>query len=129
MDGRRIGISFSLKRARVLIYHDTLRALQSPEFFRFLINEAKRKLAMEVCNYGDDGFHIVPDFSEKDARHSYEIASTDLLRMVYAMCNWDSEDTYRVYGRLYPEERVVEFELTDAQIISDAEFVDPETME
>ena len=129
MDGRRIGISFSLKRHCVLIYHDTLRALQKPEFFRFLINENERKLAIEVCNFGNDGFHVVPNFDKKDAKSSYKIYSLEMLRMVYVMCGWSVEDTYRVIGHLYPEEQIVEFELKDAQIISDAEFIEPETVD
>ncbi len=32
----KTGISFSLKRARVLIYHDTIRALTDPVCFRFV---------------------------------------------------------------------------------------------
>ena len=129
MDGHRIGISFSLKRRCVLIYHDTLRALQKPEFFRFLINEGEKKLAMEVCGYGDDGFHVVPNFKERDSKNSYEIYSLEMLRMVYAVCGWDAGDTFRVIGQLYPEERIVEFDLKEAQLISDAEFVDPEAVD
>ncbi len=40
----KTGISFSLKRARVLIYHDTIRALGDPVCFRFLINKIDKKI-------------------------------------------------------------------------------------
>ena len=81
-DGR-IFITFSLKRQRVLIYRDVLRALGKPGCFRFLIDEETNRLAMQVCAFGDAGFHIAPDFSDKDPRWSYEICSTELLELIW----------------------------------------------
>lgn len=34
--------------------------------------------------------------------------------------------TYRITGTVYPENRLVEFELGNATLIADEEFVDPE---
>ena len=110
----RIGISLSLRRDRVSIWLDTLKVLYNPEFFRFLINEEEKKLAIEVCEYGDEGFHIVPDLTYEN---EYEICSVEMMRMIWDMCGWDPEASYRVMGELYSQERVVEFKLKEAEKI------------
>lgn len=120
-DGR-IFITFSLKRQRVLIYRDVLRALGKPGCFRFLIDEETNRLAMQVCAFGDAGFHIAPDFSDKDPRWSYEICSTELLELIWDLCDWDSEGSYRVAGILCPDIHVIIFELNDAVKTSGSEF-------
>lgn len=114
MEEHRIGISFSLKRECVLIYHDTIKALGNPDFFRFLINEDSKKLAMEVCSYGDNGYHIVPTFKEGD---SYEIYSIEMLKMIWDICGWKERESYRAWGELYFRERVIEFDLNMAETI------------
>lgn len=118
----KTGISFSLRRARVLIYHDTIRALGDPVCFRFLINKIDKKMAMQVCDFGEDGYHIVPNYSGKESKFSYEITSIELLRMIWNMCGWDESGTYHVIGTLYQKEKIVEFDLKQADRISDAEF-------
>lgn len=116
----RLGISFSIKRGCVLIYQDTLRALENPGCFRFLINNEDRKIAMQVCKFGEDGFHITPEFSVK--RSSYEIYSTELVRMIWNMCGWYSQCSYRVIGNFFPKEKIVEFDLNQAEKIADDDF-------
>ena len=122
MEERRIGISFSLKWSCVLIYQETMKALGYPEFFRFLINEDAHKLALEVCNYADDGFHIVPERKEGE---SYRIYSLGLLQMIWEMCGWKEGESFRAFGIPYPKQRIVEFDLNNAESIADVDFLDP----
>lgn len=77
---------------------------------------------MQVCEFGEDGYHIVPNFSRRDSRFSYEITSIELLRMIWEMCSWDENGTYHVIGTLYQKDKIVEFDLKQADRISDAEF-------
>ena len=44
----RTGISFSMKRGRVLIYRCTLRSLGVPKNIRFLLNVKKKRITGEV---------------------------------------------------------------------------------
>lgn len=120
-DGR-INISFNLKRHRVLIFRDVLRALGNPGCFRFLIDGEKKCLAIQVCDFGDEGYHIVPDFSEKENGWSYELCSTELLRLIWGLCGWDREDAYRIRGVLCHEKRAAIFNLNNAEKISGEEF-------
>ena len=98
-DGR-LGISLSLKRARVRIYRDVFRALGEPGCFRFLIDEETNRLAMQVCSFGDAGFHVAPDYYDKDPGWSFEITSLELLELIWEQCDWDPEGAYRITGIL-----------------------------
>ena len=115
-------LSFSLKRQRVRIFRDVLRALGKPGCFRFLIDEDSNRLAMQVCAFGDGGFHITPDFSDKDSGWSYEISSAELLGLIWDQCNWDPESSYRVAGVLCPDIHVIIFELNNAEMFSGSEL-------
>ena len=119
-DGR-LCISFCLKRQQVLIFRDVLRALGKPGCFRFLIDEATNRLAVQVCAFGDAGFHVTPDFEEKDSWWSYRICSQELLELIWDLCDWDPDGTYRVSGVLCPDIHVVMFELNDAELYSGQE--------
>ena len=119
-DGR-LCISFCLKRQQVLIFRDVLRALGKPGCFRFLIDETTNRLAVQVCAFGDAGFHVTPDFEDKDSWWSYRICSQELLELIWDLCEWDPGGTYRVYGVLCPDIHVVMFELNDAEMYSGQE--------
>ena len=119
-DGR-LCISFCLKRQQVLIFRDVLRALGKPGCFRFLIDEATNRLAVQVCAFGDAGFHVTPDFGDKESWWSYRICSQELLELIWDLCDWDPDGTYRVSGVLCPDIHVVMFELNDAEMFSGQE--------
>lgn len=119
-DGR-LCISFCLKRQQVLVFRDVLRALGKPGCFRFLIDEATNRLAVQVCAFGDAGFHVTPDFEDKDSWWSYRICSQELLELIWDLCDWDPDGTYRVSGVLCPDIHVVMFELNDAEMYSGQE--------
>ena len=62
-------MSLSLRRRRVRIFHDVLRALDMPRCFRFLFDDKTNQLAMQACSFGDTGYHVVPDFQDSDCLH------------------------------------------------------------
>ena len=119
-DGR-LCISFCLKRQQALIFRDVLRALGKPGCFRFLIDETTNRLAVQVCAFGDAGFHVTPDFEDKDSWWSYRICSQELLELIWDLCDWAPDGTYRVSGVLCPDIHVVMFELNDAEMYSGQE--------
>lgn len=88
----------------------------------FLIDEETNRLAMQVCVFGDAGFHVTPAFTDKDPKWTYEICSLELLELIWEQCDWDANGSYRVAGVLCPDIRVIIFELNDAEMYSGAEF-------
>lgn len=121
----RTGISFSMKRRRVLIYRSSLCALGMPSNIRFLLNMKQKKVAVQACEAIDRDFFKVPEIID-GGKDQYEISSVNFLKMVYKLAEWKDDGTYRISGVVFPENRLVEFELGDAVKIADEEFVDPE---
>ena len=124
-DEFKTGISFSMKRRRVLIYRCTLRALGMPKNLRFLLNMKKKRVAVQACEAIDRDSFKVPEFN-LGSKDQYEITSQNFLNIIYKTAEWDREKTYRMSGTVYPENRLVEFDLKNVEEISEEEFVDPE---
>ncbi|MBP3199293.1 MAG: hypothetical protein J6N21_20170 [Butyrivibrio sp.] len=118
-------LSFSLKRRRVLIHRSTLRALGLPQNIRFLLNKKKVRVAVQCCEAIDRDIFSVPDLKPSE---TFEISSINFLKIIYGLAKWDEERTYRVSGTLYKANRLIEFDLMDAETISDDDFVDQETV-
>ena len=118
-------LSFSLKRRRVLIHRSTLRALGLPQNIRFLLNKKKVRVAVQCCEAIDRDIFSVPDLKPSE---TFEISSINFLKIIYGLAKWDEERSYRVSGTLYKANRLIEFDLMDAETISDDDFVDQETV-
>ena len=118
-------LSFSLKRRRVLIHRSTLRALGMPQNIRFLLNKKKVRVAVQCCEAIDRDFFAVPDLKPSE---TFEISSINFLKMVYRLAKWDEDRSYRVSGTLFRVNRLAEFDLNNAEAISDADFIDQETV-
>ena len=123
MSDQTVKISFSSKNRRVLIHKSTLRALGMPQFIRFLLNRNKKCVAVQVCEAMDRDCFKVPDLKPEDV---YEISSINFVKMVYTLGSWNINSSYRVSGISYPEKRLVEFDLTEAETITEEEFQDDE---
>ena len=117
---RAIGITFSWKGAGVYIYKKTIKALGSPRYVRFLFDDSKRHLAVQVCSPVESGAIRVSAEKERN----YYISSLVLLRLIWKVCNWKRKDTMRCYGTLYKRNQVVDFDLNHVERITDAEFME-----
>lgn len=124
----RLGMSFSVIRGRLLIHHATIIELGEPEYIRFLYNDSKKRVAIQSCEKIDRDNFAVPK-TVPGGRFQFELNSSSFLSIIYKKCGWRSDQTYVVYGTVYPEHRLVEFRLDDAKIISENQFVDPENLD
>ena len=121
----RLGISFSVRRGRLLIYHSVIRRLGEPERIRFLLNSRDNHIAVQACEPIDKHSFRVPKAVEGE-RYQFDISSSPLLSVLYKQCGWDADKTYLVYGRDYQKNHLVDFDLGTAEVISPDEFIDPE---
>ena len=119
-----LGIAFSRKRASVLIYKSTLRALGKPNYVRILPNPSRKRIALQVCAKQEMGaIHI----SKKNMKgKSVIICSLVIQRILWEIGEWHKNSNYRIYGTLFHKNEIVEFLLSDAEVISDEDFIDPE---
>lgn len=118
------GISFSWRSAGVRIYNDTVRALGNPEYIRFLCNEKEKHLAVQVCSMNETGSIKVPDRRDRQ----FIVSSLHMLRLLWKVCGWGKKDTLRAYGILYAANQVVDFNLNNVELITEAEFSEPESI-
>ena len=125
---KRLGLSFSFQRGRLLIYYASIRELQEPEYIRFLFNSREKKLAIQVCEQIDRDGIRVPKKGETD-KFQFDITSSPLLSVIYKACHWEFDKSYLVYGKSYPRNRLVGYDLNTAVVITQEQFVDPEGLE
>lgn len=121
-DYKSPGISFSLQAGRIVIFRTTLEALDYPEYYRFLFNPENRLFAMQICGIDDEGAHRLP---KMDPEGSCEIKSKGLVRLVYQICGWKKELTYRIPGSHIPGERLVNYDLADALEVYQGQLIEP----
>ena len=115
------GISFSLKRGRITIFKTTLEIMGFPEFYHFLYNPDTRQLAIEPCKMNDHGAYAMVEV-KKDL--TYDVSSTDFVRIIYHENGWNGKINYRIAGVAYPQDRAVEFDLTKALEIHEGRVMD-----
>lgn len=125
--GIRLGLSFNIRRGRMLIYHSTIRAMGEPEYIRFLFNNRDKKIAVQHCEAIDRDSFRVPKVVPGE-RFQFDITSSPFLSVVYKACHWSLDESYLVYGVNHPEHNLVEFELKEAIQITPEQFVDPENL-
>ena len=123
----KAGLSFSLRRGRLLVYHATIKMLGEPNYIRFLLNAKENKLAVQCCEEIDGNNFRVPDYSV-GSKYIFEISSVTFLSLIYKNCKWDDTKTYACYGTYHPKYRLVDFDLAQAREIRPEQFVDPENV-
>lgn len=123
----RLGLSFNIRRGRMLVYHSTLRALGEPEYIRFLFNNRDKRIAVQSCEAIDRDSFRVPKYIPGE-RFQYDISSSPFLSVIYKACHWSINDSYLVYGERYSVNHLVDFDLKTAVQITQDQFVDPENL-
>lgn len=111
------GISLSMKRARILIYQATIKAIGEPDYIRFLFNPERKRLAIQACEYSEtDSFRVPSNFGYD---REFEITSTQMQKLIGKSCGWARDKTYRIFGVVHSEYALVEFDLEQAVLINE----------
>lgn len=106
-----LGISFAASSGRITIFKTTLKALNYPPYFRFLLDTEHKQFGIECCGFASSGSHQLP---EENAEEHCGIKSKDMVRFIYQTCGWDAKSTYRIKGIAVPDRRMIVFDLTAA---------------
>ena len=118
MPENKTRISFYLKDDTVRVFTSALRALDKPKYVRFLINPNTLKMAM--TEYGQKeftSFRVSRKIFEDSKDKSLRIISKKFCTLIANRMNWDTDKSYRVEGLIYPEQKVVVYDLTSAKEI------------
>ena len=103
------GVSLCKKSGRIRIFHLTIIELGNPKYIRFLLNPEKKALAIQLCKNKIPESFRVPQYDPES--WDFVVHSIPMLRMIWKVCSWNENDTYRVLGTYYPEYNLVEFDL------------------
>lgn len=98
-----------------------VEALGWPSHYRFLYNPQMNQIAVQVCSATDAGAHRVGKLNELS---SCEIKCVAFVRMVYKNAKWDKRRSYRMIGNLFPEQRLVSFQIQEALPIENGKVLD-----
>ena len=122
---QKLGLSFCIRRGRLLIHQSIIRRIGDPEYIRFLYNARDKHIAVQACEAIDQHSYRVPSFAPGDSS-SFEINSMPLLSVIYKRCHWDQEKSYLVYGKAFAKNRLVDCDLSTALVITQNLFVEPQ---
>ena len=104
------GLTIDPVKGRIMIFRNTLAVLDYPEYFRFLLNKNKKKLAIQTCLMSDPGAEKLPEIENGDCCY---IHSSDLVRYIYKICKWNPIYSNRVNGIYFPRIKTIEYDLND----------------
>ena len=114
------GVSLCQKKGIIRIFRSTIKELGDPRYIRFLFNPEKRTLAVQSVSRKEAECFRVPKYNPKD--WDFKICSIQMLRIIWRVCEWNENDTYRIAGTHYPEYNLVEFNLNQARIVQFGEI-------
>lgn len=116
-----LGTTLNEDEGRITIFRSTLEVLGWPSHYRFLYNPQMNQIAVQVCSATDAGAHRVGKLNEFS---SCEIKCVAFVRMVYKNAQWDKRRSYRMIGNLFPEQRLVSFQIQEALPIENGRVLD-----
>lgn len=109
------GVSLCKKSRRIRIFHSTIKELDNPKYIRFLFNPKKKALVVQSCREKEPECFRVPKYYPEN--WEFTIYSVSMLNIIWKVCDWDENKTYRSVGIHYPEHELVEFDLEQAEVL------------
>jgi len=95
---------------------DAIRALDQPNFLRFLLNADGSSMIMEPYHKLEFQSIRVPKDIDRNLRRC-RFRCAKLCRLFTYALNWDPQMTYRIPGKIIPAQKIVVFDMTQAKII------------
>ena len=106
-------ISFYLGSGRVHVLRETLRGIGNPAFVRFLLSEDGRHMVMTPYNRKVFASMRVPKgvYTSSNPNIRLEFPCMPFCRLMAHHLNWESGQSYRIEGKIYPGQKLVKFDL------------------
>ena len=110
-------VSFYLKDGVINVYTDAIRFLGEPNYIRFLLNRDGSSMIMQACHkkeFQSIRVHKNVDRSLMQTR----FCSAAMCRLMTYALGWEKNKSYRVPGKYIPAQKIVVFDMTQAEIIN-----------
>ncbi len=108
-------ILFDLKKNRIRIHQNTLKALNNPDYVLLLINPIERLVAVQASNGTDARAHRVSN--KMFPNQCFEIYSASLLQQLRLCSQWDKRHNYRIEGNHVNRLNAVQFDIRNSQTL------------
>ena len=109
-------ISFYSKTGCIRIFKASVRAIGLPKFIRFRINEDATSLLLEPFDrISLTSFRVPANLNEEEG--NMEVYSKGFIHGLSQRLGWERGRSYRVPGKVLPQQGVVLYDLTQAQEI------------
>lgn len=110
-------ISINIRDSIIMIHKNTLRMLGTPEFIQILVNPADKSIVL-CCSFPSDPLaHPVNDEIFSVGKKSYRLHSYTLLQGLHKIYPvWNSDSTYRIYGKFFSNLNIVKFNMRDSLV-------------
>lgn len=108
-------ISFCLKRHRIRVFVKALKGIGSPQRICFMISSDGQSLLLVPYEKRDLKSHSVPP-KVYQGEGDFKINSYKLCRLLAGQHHWDLNGSYRVPGKVYPDQHLAVFDLTSARM-------------
>ena len=114
-------ILVDLKKDRIRINKNTLRALGTPDYVLLLVNPEERTLAVLRSDRSESRAHHIPSVP-LEVQRTFELYSRSLIKSLRNVCrDWKGNQSYRMYGEVIPNEGMVLFYMSDAIFVNGVE--------
>ena len=108
------------RHGRIRLNFISLDYLELPDYIRLLINPQDQKLCVQVSEPDDPRSHRISSQQQRKPVY-YEFNSRSLLRQLNGCGFSDMNRNYKIPGVLMKDQRMLVFELKDAQCLTSGE--------
>lgn len=108
-------ISFYLQTFRIHVFNKAIIQIGNPKYIRFRVHKDGQSILMEAYDKRNFHSHRVP--KKRVEKGGMEINSMPLCRLLINRFGWDKDQSYRIPGKTYPQQKVAVFDLTAAERI------------
>jgi hypothetical protein len=117
----RPAILVDLKKYRIRIHKNTLRAIGTPDYVLLLVNPVECTLAILRSEKSDPRAYRITKAS-LEANKSVELYSRSLVKNLRDVCSgWQDNQSYRIYGEIFSSEGMARFFMSQAVIVNGVE--------
>ena len=107
-----------LRKNRIRIHKQTLHMMGDPEYIQLLVNPETHVIAVRKSIREDFLAHKVSK-AQLTSKNCYELYSKILVgQLCKVKTDWDKNESYRIYGELFPEQGLASFDMTETVLLN-----------
>ena len=111
-------MSISMKKSCIRIHKETLHMIENPSRILLLVNPIEKTLVIFHGKSHDVRTLNVAKYMNHRSK-SVEFYSTPLVKKLSELCpNLQNYESYKFYGEIIPQEKIVRFDMSKSEIIT-----------